>query len=180
MQRHITRRQAMVGISKLAAVIVVGSAAPAFAKAPPKTNPPIELKNWSGQVLGVDPEVGLTAGDFPFTLSGTASHLGEFTANGEISFVEDEGALVGDGAAMFTAANGDQLVGRVSWHVDPPDNEGFSGTQISFHWLDSVTIDGKTFNSTGRFAKAEDRPPGLVVIAIIAILISLLLPAVQP
>ena len=129
MQLCITRRRAIVELSKVAALVVAGAAAPAFGKPaekPPKTNPPIVLNKWSGQILGIDPEQGLSEGDYPFTLDGTASHLGKFTARGEITFVEDGAGLAGDGVAVFTAANGDQLVGSVSWDIDAPDGDGNS------------------------------------------------------
>ena len=51
-------------------------------------------------------------------------------------------------------------------------------TRGLFSWADSVELgDGTIVENTGRFV--EDRPPGLVVIAIIALLHLLLLPAVQ-
>jgi len=46
---------------------------------------------------------------------------------------------------------------------------------FQFHWQDSKIVDGETYVNTGRFA--TKRPEGLVVIAIIAILMGLLLPA---
>ena len=92
---------------------------------------------------------------------------------------DDPGSLIGDGVVVFEAANGDQLVGAVSWDVDPAI-DGDSQASLHFSWRDSVKFDdGTVVHSTGRFASADGRPPGLVVIAIIAILIGLLLPAVQ-
>ncbi len=153
----------------------------------------VKLQKWSGAIdISAD-------GIIPFTLAGTASHLGKFTARGEVDFVpgEEEGTLVGAGAVVFTAANGDLLVGHVEWTVEPPvhafydtnqvpagvafdsqETEDLLMSHIHFSWADSVEFsDGTIVESTGRFV--DDRPPGLVVIAIIAILIGLLLPAVQ-
>src|SRR6058998_1732539 len=75
---------------------------------------PIKIKNWTGTIDFT------TGGPTPFHLAGTASHLGQFT-DGEMEFLpvpEDE-SLVGVGVAVLTAANGDQLVGVVTWDVDP-------------------------------------------------------------
>jgi hypothetical protein len=84
---------------------------------------------------------------------------------------------VGHGVVVFTAANGDLLVGVVEWNADAEANN-LRTNQIHFSWRDSVEFnDGTIVASTGRFVK--DRPPGLVVIAIIAILIGMLLPAVD-
>jgi hypothetical protein len=142
------------------------------------TNPvlaksPVKMKSFLGTIDLSDE--GIT----PFTLEGNASHLGNFTAVGEVEFSpgEDEGALVGFGVVVFTAANGDLLVGNVMWEAEAVDGE-FRTSHIHFSWTDSVEFDdGTVFTNTGRFVK--DRPPGLVVIAIIAILIGMLLPAVQ-
>jgi hypothetical protein len=133
---------------------------------------PVKLKKWSGSIdLSVSPS--------PFELSGNASHLGQFTAFGEVTFVpgQQPGTLVGDGVVVFEAANGDLLVGIVEWNVDAGSGD-FRTSAVHFSWRDSVEFsDGSIFDSTGRFE--DTRPPGLVVIAIIAVLIGLLLPAVQ-
>lgn len=115
----------------------------------------------------------------PFVLNGEASHLGEFTSYGEVQFSpgEEPGSLVGEGVAVFQAANGDLLVGIVSWGVDAGSG-GFRTSRIHFSRRDSVQFsDGTVVSSTGRFL--DSRPPGLVVLAIISVLIGLLLPAVQ-
>ena len=134
--------------------------------------PAIVLHNWSG-------EIDLLDDPAPFMLEGTASHLGRFEATGEVEFTPDaQGGLEGTGVVVFTAANGDRLVGELNWEVDPGGDLRHS--ELSFSWRDAVTFsDGEVAHSTGRFADAANRPPGLVVIAIIAILIGLLLPKVQ-
>jgi hypothetical protein len=134
---------------------------------------PVKLQKWTGTI-------DLSADDpAPFELSGTASHLGKFKAHGEVEFVpgDEEGTLIGSGVVVFEAANGDLLVGVVTWDVDE-EVDGLSSSAIHFSWRDSVEFsDGTVVSNTGRFV--NDRPPGLVVIAIIAVLIGLLVPAVQ-
>jgi hypothetical protein len=134
---------------------------------------PVELKKFQG---AIDLEA---PGPLPFTLSGEASHLGKFTSYGEVAFVpgEEPGTMVGEGVAVFRAANGDLLVGAVAWEVAAGSGD-FRTSRVHFSWRDAVTLsDGTVVASTGRFV--DSRPPGLVVIAIIAILIGMLLPAVQ-
>jgi hypothetical protein len=134
---------------------------------------PVKLKNFVGEI---DFSTERTS---PFVLEGTASHLGRYTAHGEVDFSpgEEEGLLIGDGVVVFEAANGDLLVGVATWEVDA-EIDGERASHIHFSWRDSVEFsDGTIVASTGRFV--DDRPPGLVVIAIIAILIGLLVPAVQ-
>jgi hypothetical protein len=143
------------------------AAVPAFSQSP------VKMKNFTGDIdFSSD-------GPSSFTLEGTASHLGRYTCVGEVEFVpgEEEGSLVGEGVAVFESANGDLLVGAVHWEIADADDE-FATSRIHFAWRDSVEFsDGTVVSNTGRFV--HDRPPGLVVIAIIAILIGLLLPAVQ-
>lgn len=162
---HSSRRRFLAVVVALAFLARIAD--PAFGQSP------VKMKKFTGSI-------DVTAeGAVPFTLEGTASHLGRFTAHGEVVFVpgEEEGTLVGEGVAVFIAANGDQLVAAVRWEVDP-ESDGLAASGIHFSWRDDVTFsDGTVVASTGRFE--HDRPPGLVVIAIIAILIGLLLPAVQ-
>ena len=132
----------------------------------------VKLQKWEG-AIDLDGD-----GARPFALEGTASHLGRFTATGEVEFVrQGDGSFAGEGVVVFEAANGDLLVGDVEWDVDAAGGD-LRASQIHFAWRDSVEFsDGTVVANTGRFVK--DRPPGLVVIAIIAILIGLLAPAVQ-
>jgi hypothetical protein len=134
---------------------------------------PVKLQQWSGTFEPVAENRSW------FELAGTASHLGLFTAFGEVELlpVGDGGDMVGAGPVVFTAANGDLLVGVVTWDVgDAAD--GNHPARLHISWRDAVTFsDGTSFTNTGRFV--DSRPPGLVVIAIIAVLIGLLLPAIQ-
>lgn len=135
---------------------------------------PVKLQKFEGRI-----DITAPGPVVPFTLAGEASHLGKFTSVGEVVFTrgQQSGTLVGTGVVVLRAANGDFLAGVVTWDVGSIDNNNRS-TAIHFSWRDSVTFsDGTVANSTGRFE--NDRPAGLVVIAIIAILIGLLLPAVQ-
>jgi hypothetical protein len=135
---------------------------------------PVKLQKFTGAInLAAGP------GPIPFTLEGEASHLGKFTSQGEVTFApgEQPGTLVGTGPVVLRASNGDLLVGIVTWEVSNQTNDA-RATSMHFRWADAVTFsDGHVASNTGRFI--NDRPPGLVVIAIIAILIGLLLPAVQ-
>jgi len=163
---HLTIRNGLLSAT-VALLTVFGAAAPVVAQSP------VKLKG-EGAVRYV-PD-GLSS----FVLTGTASHLGRCLCYGEVEFVPGQGAgtLEGEGVAAFMAANGDLLVGVVTWQVDA---KGIS--QTHFSWRDSVTFsDGTIVFNTGRFVTS--RPPGAtslvtfakppapqVVIAIIAILI---------
>ena len=172
MKRLIVRHR--VSIALVAAIaFVLQPVAPALAVSP------VKLQKWEG-ALDIEPGQPIPLGGaIDFALGGVASHLGRFVAEGEVTFVEGEeaGSLVGAGVVVFRAANGDLLVGEVAWTIGGGDGEQRT-SEIHFAWRDSVTFsDDTTATNTGRFV--DSRPPGLVVIAIIAILIGLLLPAVQ-
>jgi len=131
--------------------------------------------NFSGEV---DFSLDRTA---TFRLTGSEPSLGTYTATGEVTFAPADGedAYVGEGVAVFTDQDGDQLVAVVSWPLDEALNDTRTGNP-EFRWRDSVEFsDGSVVSSSGKFANPEDRPPGLVVIAIIAILIGTLCPCVQ-
>lgn len=135
---------------------------------------PVKMQKFEGRI-----DITAAGPVIPFTLAGEASHLGKFTSVGEVVFTpgQQPGTLVGNGVVVLTAANGDLLVGVVTWDVSTVNGDSRT-TSIHFGWRDSVTFsDGTVISNTGRFV--TDRPPGLVVIAIIAILIGLLVPAVQ-
>ena len=151
----------------LMAVLVLSQAFPATAFA----RSPVKLQKFAGAI-------DLTAEGFmPFVLNGEASHLGKFTSYGQVEFIpgQEPGSLVGEGVVVFQAANGDLLVGVLTWEVAAGSGD-FRTSRVHVSWRDSVTFsDGTVVSNTGRFV--DDRPPGLVVIAIIAVLIGLLLPA---
>ena len=93
-----------------------------------------------------------------FVLQGNASHLGNYTCYGEVEFSPgaEEATWEGEGVAVIQAANGDLIVGIVTWQVDPDGNG-----QIAFSWRDSVQFSDETVvSSTGRFIKS--RPAGAV------------------
>jgi hypothetical protein len=136
---------------------------------PASAESPVKMKKFIGAI-------DLTTGGVtPFILTGTATHLGEFRAYGEVEFLpdEEEGSLVGLGVVLFEAANGDLLVGNVAWEVEAGGD--FRMSRIHFSWRDFIQFDdGTVVTNTGRFV--DDRPPGLVVIAIISILAAILFP----
>ncbi|MBK8915917.1 MAG: hypothetical protein IPM64_15210 [Phycisphaerales bacterium] len=116
-----------------------------------------------------------------FQLTGTAPDIGDYIAVGEVTFRPgvEEDTLIGEGVAIFTDADNDKLAAVVFWPLDAEKWDQRAG-DIEFRWRNSVTFaDGTQHESTGKFADPEMRPPGLVVIAIIAILIAQLCPAVQ-
>ncbi len=165
MKRFLFRGRKLISMALLVAFLF-RTGIPAFAESP------VKMKNFRGTVdiLADEP--------VPFALEGTASHLGSFEAQGEVVFSpgEEPGTLLGEGVVVFHAANGDLLVGVVTWDVDPTV-DGLAPATIHFSWRDSVEFsDGTIVSNTGRFV--ESRPPGLVVIAIISVLIGLLRPAV--
>ena len=114
----------------------------------------VKLTKLDGQIDFSEP------GPQPFVLEGIASHLGQFTAYGEATFEPGPtpGTMLGSGIVVFTASNGDQLVGDITWTLDGSVNRGDFHTK----WSDSVQFDdGTVVSTTGRFVK--DKPPGALV-----------------
>ena len=72
-----------------------------------------------------------TDGPSPFVLQGNASHFGKYICYGEVEFSPgaEAGALEGEGPAVIQAANGDLIVGIVTWQIDADGNG-----QTSFSW----------------------------------------------
>jgi hypothetical protein len=69
----------------------------------------VKLNKWAGAINFSE------EGPSAFTLHGTASHLGLFTAEGEVTLARrGGGAVCGRGVVVFTAANGDLLWERRS------------------------------------------------------------------
>ena len=96
----------------------------------------------------------------PFVLEGDASHIGEFTAYGEVLLEEGDepGSIRGEGIVVFTAANGDLLVGDITWELNSNDQRGTIHTK----WRDSVQFSDTTvLHNTGRFVK--ERPAGFII-----------------
>jgi hypothetical protein len=103
-----------------------------------------------------------------FTMSGTERHFGRFSAFGEMD------VRAGQGVAVLTAANGDQIVGVVEAAAVGDRTKG----HFHFSWRDSVTFeDGTVHVNTGRFAR--QRPPGVVTLAVIAPPVGRLLPYIE-
>lgn len=127
---------------------------------------PVKMQKFEGSLDRTGP--GPT---FPFALSGEASHLGKFTGVGEVAFVPgpQPDSETGSGVVVLTAADGDQLVGVVTWDTTAPVNDTHISS-VHFSWRDSITFnDGSEVHTTGHFIK--NRPPGLVIkITIICIL----------
>ena len=119
---------------------------------------PVKLHKWIAMTND------LAEGIAPLEIEGTASHLGKFRADGEISFRPGliAGSSVGEGVVVFVAANGDLLAGVVTLDISP-EADGQSDVQMHISWRDSVEFsDGAVFPSTGRFA--NDRPPGITTL----------------
>ena len=53
------------------------------------------------------------------TGSGTATHLGQWTVDGKVTYTLDNGVLRSGGQATLTAANGDKLLFEIDGILDP-------------------------------------------------------------
>jgi hypothetical protein len=134
---EISRRKFLTTLGVAAGGVAMGGAfaeSAAKRKKPVKPKKPVELKDWDGLIDFT------TEGISPFVLCGTATHLGRFTGYGEVEFLPgaQEGSLLGDGVVVLTAANGDLLVGVVTWEADA-EEDGLRTSHIHFSWRDSVS-----------------------------------------
>jgi hypothetical protein len=96
--------------------------------------PPSALAKSPVKMTKFEGAIDLSAqGPMPFTISGTASHVGKFTSYGEVVFApgEEPGTLVGTGPVVLEAANGDLLVGVVTWEVNAADGD-FRAAHVHF------------------------------------------------
>ena len=77
---------------------------------------PIAL-NGSGVATLIVNEAGIPTGAIP-TGSGTATHLGQWTVSGNITYTPDNGVLRSSGLGTLTAANGDKLYVQIDGILD--------------------------------------------------------------
>jgi hypothetical protein len=162
MKRLMTRNRTMI-------TLVVLTAFSAQAVAPAQAATPYTLRDSAGMI---DMTAGRTS---PFVFEGATPELGKFKAYGEVNFAagRTKGSLAGRGAVVVKTEKG-LLVGDVMWDVAAGGD--LRPSQMKISWRDSVEL------SDGTIVEPDwndPEPQPLVVIAIIAILIGLLLPAVQ-
>jgi hypothetical protein len=75
--------------------------------------------NGSGVATLITNESGMPIGAIP-TGSGTATHLGQWTVTGNVTYTPDSnGVLHSSGLATLTAANGDKLLFQIDGVLDP-------------------------------------------------------------
>lgn len=74
--------------------------------------------NGSGVATLITNESGLPIGAIP-TGSGTATHLGQWTVAGNVTYTLDNGVLRSSGEGTITAANGDKLLVQINGILDP-------------------------------------------------------------
>ena len=120
----------------------------------PQPERPLALKpfalNGKGLATFITDEAGNVVGAST-TASGTATHLGSWTAVGTVRFTPDENGVVrSSGAATIIAANGDKLEVEVEGVLDP--NTGMD--QGTFHFV----------GGTGRFAGASGSANSVVTL----------------
>ena len=164
MQRMMSRSRTMITLTAIAA-FSARTITPVYAATP------VTLRSCAG-VIDVS-----TRRPAPFVFEGSNAQMGKFAAYGEVQFADGKqrGSLVGQGVVAFKTGKGNMVVGDVTWDVAPGGD--FRTSEMRISWRDSIELsDGTIVVNTG---DVDEQPQGLVVIAIIAILIGLLLPAVQ-
>ena len=78
---------------------------------------PMALKG-GGVATLITNEAGIPIGAIA-TGSGTATHLGQWTVTGNVTYTPDNGVLRSSGQATLTASNGDKLHFQVDGILDP-------------------------------------------------------------
>lgn len=136
MKRFIKIRSLMLSIALLLGAIPVAAVERPFALngkgvagliLPGDNHPerPLALKpfalNGSGVAAFITDEAGNVVGATT-SASGTANHLGVWTATGTVRFTSDNGVIRSSGAATIIAANGDKLEVVVEGTLDPVTN----------------------------------------------------------
>ena len=90
-----------VNTARRVVTLIVVAALLACSVQPAAAISPVKLNHWSGTVNLSN------AGITPFELAGTASHLGQFVANGEVEFLlSDTGPPAGSAPASHSLATG--------------------------------------------------------------------------
>lgn len=98
--------------------------------------------NGSGVATLILNESGMPIGAIP-TGSGTATHLGQWTVSGNVTYTPDsDGVLHSGGNATLTAANGDKLYTQIEGILDPVAGVD----QGLFHFVGGT---GRFENATG-------------------------------
>lgn len=117
----------------------------------PQPDRPLALKPFALSGSGVAAYIVDEAGNVigaTTAASGTATHLGSWTATGSVRFNNDNGVIRSSGAATIIAANGDKLEVEVEGVLD----QATGMDQGTFHFV----------GGTGRFAGASGSAASVV------------------
>jgi hypothetical protein len=133
-ERLESRRLLSANLPELPGVPAYGNLAVVDLAADPARAVPLRLSG-SGAIEG-NPFAGAT-----FSASGTGTHLGRWTNEGNLLFTLTPDGIVASGDVVFTAANGDNLTADIDGTFDPATGTGTA----TFTWT----------GGSGRFEGAE-------------------------